>query len=163
MLKPGNTAPLFTLPDADMAPVGLADFRGKHNVVLFFYSKDGTPSCILEATDFSDHEEAFQKHDCIALGISRDDCLKHAEFRDQHGISVPLLSDADGSVCRQYGVWQEKEANETEKAVGGPKRFGIVRSTFIINKRGTLLDALYGVNPKGHVADILRRLKELKL
>lgn len=160
MLKLGEVAPLFTLPDADMAPVGLASFHGRKNVVLFFYLKDGAPSCTLEITDFSDHEEAFLKQDCAVLGISRDDCLTHAEFRDQHGISVPLLSDADGSVCQQYGVLQEKTA---DIAVDKVKHFGIVRSTFIINKQGILLEAMYGVTPKGHVADVLRRLKELKL
>lgn len=156
MLKIGEAAPLFTLPDADMASIELAGFRGKRHVVLFFYPKAGAPSCILEATDFSDHEDAFLKRDCVVLGISRDDCLKHAELRDRHGISVPLLSDADGSVCENYGVWRKKD-------VDGVKRFGIVRSTFIIDKQGVLLDAMYGVNPKGHVADVLRRLKELDL
>jgi len=154
MLKVGETAPMFVLPDADMESVDINHFRGKHNVILFFYPRDDTPGCTLEATDFSDHEDEFLGHDCIVIGISRDDCLRHAEFRDKHGISVRLLSDSDGAACKQYGVWQAKE-------VDGVKRFGIVRSTFVINKQGVLQLALYGVNAKGHALDVLRVVKEL--
>ena len=156
MLKEGQAAPLFALPDADMESVDIADFKGKRNVILFFYPKDGTPGCTLEATDFSDHEEEFMNHDCVLLGISRDDCLKHAEFRDKNGISVRLLSDADGSVCKKYGVWQAKE-------VDGVRRFGIARSTFVIDKQGILRLVMYGVNAKGHALDVLRTVKEMKI
>ncbi len=154
MLKTGQAAPTFILPDADMEPVDLARYLGKHHLILFFYPKDGTPQCTLEATDFSDHEDEFQRHDCVVMGISRDDCIRHAEFRDQHGISVRLLSDTEGEVCKQYGVWQLKE-------VDGVKRHGIVRSTFIIDKHGVLRHVLYGVNAKGHAMDVLRAVKDL--
>ncbi len=156
MLKEGEVAPLFILPDADMEYVELAAFRGKSNIVLFFYPKDGTPGCTLEATDFSDHEAEFHARDFMVMGINRDDCFKHAEFRDRHGISARLLSDVDGEVCKKYGVWQIKD-------VDGIKRFGIVRSTFIIDKQGKLRAAMYGVGAKGHVVDVLRLIKELKL
>lgn len=156
MLKEGQIAPLFVLPDADMESVDLAAFKGKNNVILFFYPKDGTPGCTLEATDFSDHEEEFFNRSCVVIGISRDDCLKHAEFRDKNGISVRLLSDADGVVCKKYGVWQSKE-------VDGVKRFGIARSTFVIDKQGVLRLVMYGVNAKGHALDVLRLVKELNL
>ena len=89
------------------------------------------------------------------MGVNRDDCIRHAEFRDKHGISIRLLSDEDGAACKRYGVWQEKE-------VDGVKRFGIVRSTFVIDKQGVLQIALYGVNAKGHALDVLRMVKELK-
>jgi peroxiredoxin Q/BCP len=154
MLKVGQTAPMVVLPDADMESVDLKQFQGKHNVILFFYPRDDTPGCTLEATDFSDHEDEFRSHDCVVIGISRDDCIRHAEFRDKHGISVALLSDSDGAVCKQYGVWQAKE-------VDGVKRFGIVRSTFVINKQGILQFVVYGVNAKGHALDVLRVVKEL--
>ena len=154
MLKVGQTAPLFVLPDADMELVDIGQFRGKYNVILFFYPRDDTPGCTLEATDFSDHEDGFLSHDCIVFGISRDDCIRHAEFRDKHGISVRLLSDSEGSVCKQFGVWQAKE-------VDGVKKHGIVRSTFVIDKQGVLQVALYGVNAKGHALEILRVVKEL--
>ena len=154
MLKAGQVAPMFILPDADMENVDLAAFRGKHSVILFFYPRDDTPACTLEATDFSDHEDEFSRHGCTVFGISRDDCLRHAEFRDKHGISVRLLSDGDGAACKQYGVWQAKE-------VDGVKKHGIVRSTFVIDKQGVLRAALYGVNAKGHALEVLREVKEL--
>ena len=154
MLKVGQAAPMFVLPDADMEPIDIAQYRGKNHVILFFYPRDDTPSCTLEATDFSDHEDEFLRHECIVMGISRDDCLKHAEFRDKHGISVPLLSDVEGAVCKQYGVWQAKE-------VDGVKKHGIVRSTFVIDKHGVLRHVLYGVNAKGHALEVLRSVKEL--
>ena len=154
MLREGQAAPLFILPDADMESIDLSAFKGKKNVVLFFYPRDDTPSCTLEVTDFSDHEEDFLKCDCVVIGVNRDDCFKHAEFRDKHGISIRLLSDADGTVCKQYGVRQAKE-------VDGVKKFGIVRSTFVIDKQGVLRFVLYGVNAKGHALDVLRAVKEL--
>ena len=154
MLKIGQPAPTFVLPDADMEAVDIAQFRGKTHVVLFFYPRDDTPTCTLEATDFSDHEDEFIRHDCIVIGISRDECIKHAEFRDKHGISVRLLSDSDGAACKQYFVWQAKE-------VDGVRKFGIVRSTFVIDKRGVLRFAGYGVNAKGHALEMLRVVKEL--
>lgn len=154
MLKVGQVAPTFVLPDADMESVDLAGFKGKNNVILFFYPRDDTPGCTLEATDFSDHEDEFAKHGFTVIGINRDECIKHAEFRDKHGISVRLLSDSDGAACKQYGVWQAKE-------VDGVKKFGIVRSTFVIDKQGVLQQVFYGVNAKGHVLDVLRVVKEL--
>ena len=108
LLKVGEKAPAFSLPDADMETVDLGSYHGKNHIVLFFYAKDGTPCCTKEATDFSDHEEDFHKEDCVLFGISRDECLKHAEFRDKEGIGTELLSDAEGVVCKQYGVWQER-------------------------------------------------------
>ncbi|HET7774791.1 MAG TPA: peroxiredoxin [Azospira sp.] len=154
MLKPGQTAPEFVLPDADMELVELAAYKGKRHIILFFYPRDDTPGCTLEATDFSDHEEEFDRRDCTLLGISRDDCLRHASFRDKHGISVRLLSDEEGQVCRRYGVWQARE-------VDGVKKHGILRSTFVIDKQGLVRHAFYGVNAKGHALDMLRLAKEL--
>lgn len=153
LLKAGEQAPVFSLPDADMETVSLADFKGKH-VVLFFYPKAGTPCCTLEATEFSDHEADFGREECVLFGISRDDCLKHAEFRDKEGIGVELLSDEEGVVCKQYGVWQPKE-------VDGHKKFGVVRSTFVIDKEGVIRHALYNVNYRGHALDVLRLVKEM--
>jgi peroxiredoxin Q/BCP len=154
MLKVGDAAPMFVLPDADMDTVDLADYRGRNHVILFFYPRDGAPNCTLEATDFSDHEDEFSRRDCVVFGVSRDDCISHAAFRDKHGISIRLLSDVDGHVCKQYGVWQLKE-------VDGVKRHGIVRSTFVIDKQGVLRFVFYGSNARGHALEILRVAKEL--
>lgn len=155
MLQSGQMAPLFVLPDADMVDFDLSVLRGCRHVVLFFYPKDSTPQCTLEATGFSDHEDEFMQHDCAVVGLSADDCLRHAEFRDREGISVRLLADEELAVSKAYGVWQERE-------VDGIHKVGIVRSTFIIDKQGVIRHALYGVNVKGHVQEILRLVKELK-
>ena len=155
MVQTGQAAPNFSLPDADMQVVTLSAFKGKKNVVLYFYPRDGTPGCIMEAVDFSDHESEFDRHDCVILGVSRDDCLRHAEFRDEHGLSIALLSDTEGEVCRDYGVLQEKETE-------GVRRECLVRSTFVIDKKGVLRHVAYGVNPRGQAAevfDVVRRLK----
>ncbi len=154
MLKAGQEAPMFVLPDADMELIDIALFQGKKNIILFFYPRDDSPCCTLQATDFSDHEDEFARFDCLIIGISRDDCIRHAEFRDKHGISVCLLSDAEGAACKQYGVWQAREVN-------GVRKYGIVRSTFVIDKQGVLRLALYGVNAKGHALEMLRVVKEL--
>ena len=155
MLQPGQTAPEFALPDADMQTVELASFLGKKRVVLYFYPRDGTPGCTLEATDFSDHEAQFVRHDCVILGVSRDDCLTHAAFRDKNGLSINLLSDPEGDVCRMYGVLQEKETE-------GVRRECLVRSTFVIDKKGVLRHVAYGVNPKHHAAEIFDVVRKLK-
>jgi peroxiredoxin Q/BCP len=155
MLQIGQPAPGFSLPDADMEMVRLSAFKGRKNVVLYFYPRDDTPCCTMEGIDFSDLEEEFVQHDTVVLGVSRDDCLRHAAFRDKHGLSVRLLSDADGRVGAKYGVEREKE-------VDGVKRTGVVHSTFIIDRHGVLRHALYGVNPRGHAAEVLNLIKQME-
>lgn len=153
MPQPGSHAPDFTLPDADMELIKLSKLKGK-TVVLYFYPKDDTPGCTVQAIEFSDLEGEFSKHGAVVLGISRDDCISHAGFRDKHGLSVLLLSDEDGKVCEKYGVWQEKEKD-------GVRKMGIVRSTFVIDREGNVRHAFYGVNAKGHATEILNLIKEM--
>lgn len=153
MPQPGSHAPDFTLPDADMEMVKLSKLKGK-NIVIYFYPKDDTPGCTVEAIEFSDLEDEFSARETTILGISRDDCMSHADFRDKHGLAVQLLSDVDGKVCERYGVWQEKEKD-------GVKKMGILRSTFIVNKEGNVVHALYGIQAKGHAAEVLNLIKEL--
>jgi peroxiredoxin Q/BCP len=153
MLQPGMHAPDFTLPDADMQLFKLSSLKGS-NVVIYFYPKDDTPGCTVEAIEFSDLDDEFGKYDTVVIGISRDDCISHAGFRDKHGLSVKLLADVDGRVCEKYGVWQEKEKD-------GARKMGIVRSTFLLGKDGGLRAALYGVNARGHAAEILNLVKEV--
>jgi peroxiredoxin Q/BCP len=131
-----------------------ASLRGKQHAVLFFYPKDGTPYCTLEAIDFSDHESEFNRHGCAVIGISRDDCLAHADFRDKHGLSIRLLADEDGEVCRKFGVMHFREHD-------GHKKLCLIRSTFIIDKHGVLRHALYDVSPKGHAAEVFQLIKKL--
>lgn len=152
MLQAGQLAPNFELPDADMEMVQLAKFYDKHNVVLYFYPRDDTPGCTLEATDFSDLEDEFAHLNTVVVGVSRDDCLCHAAFRDKHGLSVTLLADTEGEACRSYDVLQEK-------VVDGKTRTCILRSTFIIDKSGVLRHALYGVSARGHAAEVLNLIK----
>lgn len=153
-LHAGEPAPLFSLPDADMQPVDLSYFRGRKIVVLFFYPRDGTPVCTQQASDFSDHEEAFADLDCVVIGISPDDCLCHADFRDANGLSIPLLADADGEVSRRYGVWEEREAN-------GLRKGGVRRSIFIIDKRGRVRHALYGIAAATYSLEVLDLVRAL--
>lgn len=154
MLQPGEPAPAFDLPDADMNMVSLESFRNHHNVVLYFYLKDGTPGCTMEAIDFSDLDDEFKSLKTVVLGVSMDDCLSHGSFRDKHGLCVQLLADVEGEVCRKYGVLQEKEND-------GKRRLGIQRSTFIIDRKGTLQHAMYGVNPRGHAVEVLDLVKRI--
>lgn len=154
MLRAGDRAPDFELPDADMEIVGLSDYQGKQHVVLYFYVRDDTPACTTEAIEFSDLDDQFARHGCAVIGVSRDDCISHGEFRDKHGITVRLLADKDSSVCRQYGVLIEKE-------VDGIVRETVQRSTFIIDRSGIIRHALYGIHPKGHAAQVLQLVKEL--
>lgn len=154
MLQAGQSAPDFTLPDADMEMVSLAEFRNRYNVVLYFYPKDDTPGCTREAIDFSDRENEFAALDTVVLGVSRDDCLAHGAFRDKHGLSVRLLSDADSEACEKYFVLQQRE-------VEGVRRLGVMRSTFVIDRQGTLRHALYGVKAAGHADDVLELVRRL--
>lgn len=154
MLQAGQTAPEFDLPDADMQMVSLSGFKNKSNVVLYFYPKDDTPGCTIEAIQFSDLDDEFANLNTIVLGVSMDDCLSHGSFRDKHGLSVQLLADPEGEVCRKYGVLHDKE-------VDGKLKQCIARSTFIIDKRGILRHAFYTVNARGHAAEILNLVKKL--
>jgi len=154
MLTPGHPAPEFSLPDADMSMVNLADFCGSQNLVLFFYPKDMTTGCTIEALEFTNLEQEFQALDTTVLGISRDNCMSHAAFRDEYGLSVRLLADNEGEACEAYGVWQEREKN-------GEKMMVTVRSTFILDREGIVRYALYDVIPKGHAAKVLELVKGL--
>ncbi|TAN77012.1 MAG: peroxiredoxin [Gallionella sp.] len=151
----GMEAPHFELPDADMETFALTSQQGKKNVVLYFYPKDDTPGCAMEANEFSEFDDDLAKFDTIVVGISRDDCISHASFRDKYGLSVLLLSDPDARICKRYGVMCEKE-------VDGHKKHVIQRSTFIIDKQGKLRHVMYGVHAHGHAQEIFNLIKELK-
>lgn len=151
----GDKAPIFALPDADMELFELDSVVGKHYVVVYFYPRDNTPGCTLQAADFSDHAGEFAQLGCIVVGVSPDDCLTHAEFRDQHGLSVRLLSDEDIDICRRYGVWESRE-------VHGVAWTGVTRTTFIIDKYGVIRHIFRSVAPRGHVADVLQTLRDLE-
>jgi len=153
-LNIGVEAPHFELPDADMQTFSLAAQQGK-NVVLYFYPRDDTSGCTLEANEFTDLIDDFGALDTVVVGVSRDDCLSHASFRDKYGLAVQLLSDPDARVCKKYAVMYEKE---TESG----KKLSIKRSTFVIDKVGKLQHVMYGVKAQGHAQEVLNLIKEMK-
>ncbi|MCG8037097.1 MAG: peroxiredoxin [Candidatus Thiodiazotropha taylori] len=154
MLNPGDQAPSFELPDSDMHIIRSDQFIGEQNLVIYFYPKDDTTGCTIEAVELSDLTDEFSELDTQVIGISRDNCVSHAAFRDKHGLTVQLLADTEGEVCKAYDVWREKEKN-------GEKRMGILRSTFIIDKQGIIHSALYDVKPKGHAAQVIDLIREI--
>ncbi|MGD8276019.1 MAG: peroxiredoxin [Thiohalocapsa sp.] len=154
MLQPGDPAPPFSLPNADMERVDITRMWQERNLVLCFYPKDDTPGCTMEALEFTDLHEDFNAAGADIVGISRDTCASHGAFRDKYGLSVTLLADTDGDVCEAYEVWREKEKN-------GVKKMGIVRSTFIVGRDGVIRHALYDIKPKGHAAKVLELVQDL--
>ena len=156
MLHVGEPAPSFTLPDSSMEMMDLSSYRGKKNVVLYFYPKDGTPACTIQAIGFSDRENEFKKLDTVVFGVSRDDVLSHQAFRDEHGLTVNLLADTEQEVCRLYDVIQDK-------IVDGHAKSCLLRSTFVIDKKGVVRHILRDVNPKAHVEEVLKIIKGLHI
>ena len=154
MLHVGEPAPSFSLPDASMEMVHLSSYRGKKNVVLYFYPKDGTPACTMQAIGFSDREGEFARNDTVVLGVSPDDVLSHQAFRDEHGLTISLLADTEIEVCKLYDVIREK-------VVDGHAKSYLLRSTFVIDKKGVVRHILQDVNPKVHVNEVLKIVRNL--
>lgn len=154
MLEKNQTAPAFSTPNQASKTISLSAFNGNKNVVLYFYPKDDTPGCTIEARQFTQLANEFAAQDTVVIGVSKDSCESHQAFINKFGLNVELLADVSGELCESYGVWQEKEKN-------GVRKPGIVRSTFVINKQGVLAEAQYGVSADGHAQEILNRVKRL--
>lgn len=154
MLRQYDMAPSFEALDQDRRRVRLTDFRRRQNVVLYFYPKDDTPGCTVEASQFSALSDRFAEANTVVLGVSRDSWESHQAFIAKHGLRITLLSDPSAVVCQRYGVWQEKEKN-------GERKMGIVRSTFLIDRDGRLVDVEYGVSPDGHADQVLEKARKL--
>lgn len=154
MLQAQQTAPAFSSVNQDNKTITLDDFKNSKNIVLYFYPKDDTPGCTIEANQFTQLADEFSQHDTIILGVSKDSCESHRAFISKFDLKVELLADTHGKICEAYCVWQEKEKN-------GIKKMGIVRSTFIIDKKGLLLKTEYGVNADGHAQTILDFVKQM--
>lgn len=154
MLKKNQAAPDFRSPNQRNEVISLSDFRGKKHVVLYFYPKDDTPGCTIEANQFTALAGEFAKHGAVVIGVSKDSCASHQVFIDKYGLKLDLLADTSGELCERYGVWQEKEKN-------GVKKMGVVRSTFVIDKAGQLQEALYGVTVEGHAQAMLEKVRQL--
>ena len=154
MLQANKKAPNFDTINQNNDPIKLKDFAGTNNVVLYFYPKDDTPGCTVEANQFTELAAEFAKMNTVILGVSKDDCDSHKAFIEKFNLTIDLLADTNGKLCDDYGVWQEKEKN-------GEKKMGIVRSTFIIDKAGKLVDVEYGVTAEGHAQAVLDKIKSI--
>ncbi len=152
-LKVGRTAPDFCLKDQDEKDVCLKDFKGKF-VVLYFYPKDNTPGCTIEAIDFSKLKQDFSEVNAIVLGISKDSCLSHQKFRKLQNLTVNLLSDPDVVLQKKYGVWKPKKFM-------GKEFLGTKRTTFLIDTKGKLVQIWSNVSVNGHAEDVLSTIKKL--
>ncbi|MCD6447558.1 MAG: thioredoxin-dependent thiol peroxidase [Thermoplasmata archaeon] len=144
----------FCLPDEEGNEVCLDDYKGKW-VVLYFYPRDNTSGCTREAKDFSEHMEEFEKLNAVVIGISPDSPESHRKFKEKHSLKVKLLSDESHEVLEKYGVWQLKK-------LYGKEYYGVVRSTFLISPDGKIVYAWKGVKVKGHVEEVLEKLREMQ-
>ncbi|MFD0672282.1 peroxiredoxin [Cohnella sp. GCM10027633] len=156
----GRKAPDFELPaivpaEPDKAKVKLGEYRGR-KVVIFFYPKDLTPACSQQSCDFRDASAVLAAEDenTVILGISTNDLKSHRKFMDKYGLTYPLLADVDHRVCDLYGVWQEKK-------LYGKVYMGIVRSTFLIDENGKLVQEWRNLKVKGHVDEVVAAIRAL--
>jgi peroxiredoxin Q/BCP len=152
MIKEGGKAPAFALPSSTGGTVKLADFADDI-VVLYFYPRDNTPGCTLEAQEFQAALPKLKKLGAVVLGVSKDSLASHQKFCDKLGLRFPLLSDPEGEVLEKYGAWGEK-------TLYGKKSMGIIRSTVVI-KDGKVARHFPKVSVKGHVAAVLDAVAEL--
>lgn len=154
LLNVGAAAPAFDMPADHGKNVRLDTFKGKKNVVLYFYSRDDTPGCTLEAKDFRDLVKDFAFEDTIVIGVSKDDIKSHCKFRDKFELSFTLASDKDTDVCERYGVW-------AEKSMYGKKYMGIQRATFLIDMKGKIAAVWPKVSVTNHAKEVLEAAKKL--
>ena len=154
MLEQNQLAPDFTSIDQNGDEISLAQFRGSKNVVLYFYPKDDTPGCTVEANEFTGLIDQFAAVDTVVLGVSKDSCEKHQKFINKHDLKVKLLADTGGELCELYGTWGERKFM-------GRTYMGIGRSTFVIDKQGKLAHVDYKVKAKGHAQAMLELVQGL--
>lgn len=153
-LAEGTHAPTCSLALTDGSTTDLASFKGKKNVVLYFYPKDDTSGCTTEAKDFRDLHAEFEAADTIVIGISKDPMKSHDKFRAKYDLPFGLASDAETGIAEAFGVWGEK-------SMYGKTYMGMIRSTFLIDKHGTIAKAWPKVSVTGHAADVLKEAKKL--
>lgn len=151
-LKVGDPAPNFKALTGS-GPVTLQDLMGSH-IVLYFYPKDNTPGCTLEACAFRDSLPRFKKMNAKVFGVSKDDLKSHDRFAAKYELSFPLISDADGSLCDSFGVWKNK-------SMFGKKYKGIERATYLIDKGGVIRHIWRNVKVSGHAEEVLAAIKNI--
>lgn len=154
MLEKNQPAPVFTTVDQHGNSVSLADFHGKQSVVLYFYPKDDTPGCTIEANEFTALAAEFDAAGAKILGVSADSCSDHIAFINKFELKIDLLADTSKEICDLYQTWGEQEWQ-------GKKYMGINRATFIIDKQGMLAEVFYDVKAKGHAQAMLDIVKKL--
>jgi len=150
-LSPGDPAPDFTLPTDDGSALSLADLRGR-KVVLYVYPAAMTPGCTKQACDFRDSLQRFVEAGYAVVGLSPDKPEKLAAFREKERLTFPLLSDTSKETLTAYGAYGEKQ-------LYGKTVVGVIRSTFLLDEQGTVVQASYGVKATGHVAKLLKDLQ----
>ena len=149
----GKKAPEFTLKASDGKEVSLEDYAGKKRVVLYFYPKDDTPGCTVEACSFRDGVKKIEGLDAVVLGVSPDPVSSHQKFIEKFKLPFLLLADEDKKVCASYGVW-------VQKSMYGKEYMGVARTTFIIGKDGRIEKVFEKVKPEGHTAEVLEFLSK---
>ena len=150
----GEIVPDFEAPATSDVNFKLSDYKGKSNIVLYFYPKDSTPGCTTEGKDFTTLHEQFKSQDTEVFGISKDSMKRHDNFKTKQEFSFELISDIDTEVCELFGTWQLKKTF-------GKEYMGIVRSTFIIDKEGILHKHWDKVKVKGHAEEVFEAVKGL--
>ncbi|HYL60599.1 MAG TPA: thioredoxin-dependent thiol peroxidase [Candidatus Acidoferrales bacterium] len=150
----GKKAPAFTLSDGDGKVVALRDLVGKNNLVLYFYPKDMTPGCTIEACSFRDNSAKIRALGAKVVGISADSSARHNTFTEKYSLNFPLLADPDNKVTRAYGVYKMK-------SLYGREFMGIERTTFVIDKSGVVRKVFAKVKVNGHTDEVLEALKSL--
>jgi thioredoxin-dependent peroxiredoxin len=149
-LAVGQPAPAFSGLTQDGKKVSLSDFKGK-NVVLYFYPKDDTPGCTVEACNFRDAHGSLLKKGAVVIGVSPDPTKSHLKFAEKFSLPFPLIADEDKSIVQAYGVW-------TEKSMYGKKYMGVERSTFVIDGHGKIKAIFRKVKPDKHVDEVIAAL-----
>ena len=153
-LEIGNKAPNFNLPNQNGNSVRLDDFAGRW-LVVYFYPRDDTPGCTVEAKEFTELKKMFEANGATILGVSPDNEAKHCKFIDKHGLKIDLLADCEKSMLSDYGVWQEK-------SMYGKTYMGVVRTTYLIDPDGNIAGAWTKVKAKGHADAVLKRLIDIR-
>ncbi len=154
MLQEDNYAPDFKMNTDNDGIISLALYQGKKNVVLYFYPKDDTPGCTIEAKNFADAAKQFDRLDAVIVGVSRDSVQSHNAFKEKFCLPFQLASDETGTVCEAYDTWVEKN-------MYGKTYMGIQRDTFLIDKEGKIRRIWRKVKPEGHAQEVLEAIRSL--
>jgi peroxiredoxin Q/BCP len=155
-LAAGKKAPDFKAQNTNGDTVQLKDLLGPKGLILYFYPRDMTPGCTVEACDFRDNNKQIEKMGFHIAGVSKDSAKSHVKFTEKENLTFPLIADEDKSICQKYNVWQEK-------TFMGKKSLGILRTTFIIGSDLKILKVYDNVKTKGHVEAIIKDIKGMGL